>query len=451
MISLNNEEVLPDIGNFPPADSMVIDVQEEVRQGRPKRGRKRKIPNQSRADRKRLLNHNMDHINRKGELVKSKVFDEGFVCACLKNCPANVDIELRKKLFSQFYSLGTYEGRCAFLLGCVSEKSKNRTYTKGISKRQMTRQYSIFGRVVCKIMFLRTLQINQNRVNVALKKLNCDTFADGRGKLNGGWNALSAATKEGIRSHISSFPKYISHYNRSQTDSRYLHCNLNLRKIFDLYKKKHEDSVSFSSYKRIFYDDFNLRFKKPKKDTCLRCDIFKTKLKNPTLSFSEIQMIEKCHNEHIDHAVALKNQMDKDLALAKADVEVETLTFDLQKTHSLPKLTTSIVYYLRQLNLYNLGIHVGSTSQGIFNIWLEFEASKGTQEVGSCLRKFIFENIKVPVKKLILWSDSCGGQNRSIKLTLFLIHILQNHPSLESISLRFRQSGNRFNHLHYCL
>lgn len=215
--------------------------------------------------------------------------------------------------------------------------------------------------------------------------------------------------------------------------------------MFDLYKIEHKNSVCFSSYKRIFYDNFNLRFKKPTKDTCLRCDTFKTKLQNPTLSLSERQMIQKCHNDHIDHATALENQMKKDLELAQTDVEVETLTFDMQKTHSLPKLTANIVYYMRQLNLYNLGIHVGSTLKGMFNIWLEYEASKGTQEVGSCLKKYIFENIKAPVKKLFLWSDSCGGQNRSIKLVLFLIHILQNHTSLESISIRYRQSGHTFN------
>lgn len=45
---------------------------------------------------------------------------------------------------------------------------------------------------------------------------------------------------------------------------------------------------------------------------------------------------------------------------------------------------------------------------------------------------------------MILWSDSCGGQNRSIKLILMLIHILQNHQTLESISIRYLQSGHSF-------
>lgn len=112
--------------------------------------------------------------------------------------------------------------------------------------------------------------------------------------------------------------------------------------------------------------------------------------------------------------------MKADLTKAKEDISTETLTFDMEKTHSLPKLPTSVVYYKRQLNLYNLGIHSGSTGQGFFYVWLEHEAGRGTQEVESCLRRYIKEKLKPNVTHLILWSDSCGGQNRSIKMILIL-------------------------------
>lgn len=139
----------------------------------------------------------------------------------------------------------------------------------------------------------------------------------------------------------------------------------------------------------------------------------------------------------------MRSQMERDIAAAKLDEILEVLTFDLQKLLMLPNIPTSIIYYLRQLNLYNFGIHTGSTGKGKFNIWTEDEASKGTQEVGSCLKSHI-EEITRPIKKLILWSDSCGGQNRSIKLILMLMYILHNHKTLESISMRYLQSGHSF-------
>lgn len=77
-------------------------------QGRPKKGRKRKISDQSRPDRKRLANNNKRYVNTKGNIVDEKVFDESFVCGCTKTCTEAVGIEARKKFFKQFWSIGLF-------------------------------------------------------------------------------------------------------------------------------------------------------------------------------------------------------------------------------------------------------------------------------------------------------------------------------------------------------
>lgn len=100
-------------------------------------------------------------------------------------------------------------------------------------------------------------------------------------------------------------------------------------------------------------------------------------------------MLEEWHNTHLEQAESLELQMNVDLANAKTDPTLETLAYDMMKILSKPKLTTSIAYYKRQLNLYLLGIHIGSSGKTRFNLWREIEASKGTQEVGSCLKKYI--------------------------------------------------------------
>lgn len=78
--------------------------------GRPKRGRKRKISDQSRTDRKRRYNNNETHVNTKGNIVTEKKFDENFVCPCLNKCTNNVLLEYRRRIFNQFRSMGSFAG-----------------------------------------------------------------------------------------------------------------------------------------------------------------------------------------------------------------------------------------------------------------------------------------------------------------------------------------------------
>lgn len=235
------------------ADNNDLNNLENLPKGRPKRGRKRKIPNQSRADRKRLMNNNKQYVNQKGVAVEAKHFDEHFVCSCTKHCTETVSANLRRKLFNQFSSIGSHEGRCAVIVSCVIEIPKRRSYTKSVSKRSITRKYKIFGQEVCKTALLRTLQISESRVIVALKKQeNSDTYADGRGKSTGGWNALPLSTKNEVCAHIEAFPRYVSHYCRNKTDAKFLNADLNLAKMYELYKEDRKAPVSFSLYKRIF-------------------------------------------------------------------------------------------------------------------------------------------------------------------------------------------------------
>lgn len=180
----------------------------EIWQGRPKKGRKGKIPDQSRVDRKRLANNNKRHVNTKGNIVE---FDESFVRWCTKKCTETVEVELRKKRFNQFMSIGSHEVRCAITISCVTQEAKKRTKSI-VSRRSVTWKYKIFGNEICRTAFLKTLQFSESRIDLALyKQENLDTYADGRGKSSGGRNAISLARRHEVCVHIDLFPKYVSH------------------------------------------------------------------------------------------------------------------------------------------------------------------------------------------------------------------------------------------------
>jgi len=92
------------------------------------------------------------------------------------------------------------------------------------------------------------------------------------------------------------------------------------------------------------------------------------------------------------------------------------LTFDMQKTLPLPKLSVGEAFYLRQLWLHNVGVHmIKQTAElPMFHIWTENEAKRGPNEVCSAL----FASLNVAdvgtdfsnsPSKLVTWSDSCAG------------------------------------------
>lgn len=226
---------------------------------------------------------------------------------------------------------------------------------------------------------------------------------------------------------------------------------MTIQKIYDLYvsehKKRNEESippVSFQTLSQIFRKKYNLRVKSLKKDTCNKCDATSSRLKNAHISEEEKESLLSEKERHLGTAESLRNEMKEDLERAKTDDKYETLTFDMEKTLPLPRIPTNIVFYKRQLWLYNCGIHAGSNDIGYCFVWVEGEAGRGAQEVGSCLKKFIFEILKPGTQHLTLWSDCCGGQNRNIKMVLLMKAILNDHPDLKTITLKFLESGHTF-------
>lgn len=90
----------------------------------------------------------------------------------------------------------------------------------------------------------------------------------------------------------------------------------------------------------------------------------------------------------------------------------------MQKTLPLPKLSTSAAFYLRQLWLYNLGIHLvkKDDSRAYFQIWTEDEGQRGCEEVGSGLLAFVEaanlrgkQLIAVEVRTRTFTSYVCGN------------------------------------------
>lgn len=78
-------------------------------------------------------------------------------------------------------------------------------------------------------------------------------------------------------------------------------------------------------------------------------------------------------------------------------------------------------------------------------VWSEDVASRGGQEIGSCLLKYFEDHLPQEVTQIILYSDSCGGQNRNIKVALLLKYFLAKQDRELTILQKFFFSGHSYN------
>jgi len=93
---------------------------------------------------------------------------------------------------------------------------------------------------------------------------------------------------------------------------------------------------------------------------------------------------------------------------------------------------------------YNLGIHNGKTGKACMHMHYEGIALRGSQEVGSCLLKNLRE-MNTDARQLILFSDSCGGQNRNINITCLLLYIVSRSEfSFTQIDQKFMVPGHLY-------
>ena len=94
-------------------------------------------------------------------------------------------------------------------------------------------------------------------------------------------------------------------------------------------------------------------------------------------------------------------QQKLDRAEARNEELTYFITYDMEMTLSLPKLTVSKAFYLRQLWLYNTGVHlISKDKEGVFfHVWTEDQGGRGVKEVTSCLLSFITTRVSSQLVK----------------------------------------------------
>ena len=122
------------------------------------------------------------------------------------------------------------------------------------------------------------------------------------------------------------------------------------------------------------------------------------------------------------------------------DSDLDVITFDLQQALATPLLRTSVVFFKRQMWVYNLGVHDCSTDKGVICMWDESMASRGSH--GSCLLKFMKSRAS-SASHLICYPDCCGGQNRNMNIACLWLHVVSSGEySYTTVDHMFMVSGH---------
>lgn len=365
-----------------------------------------------------------EYVTVKGKKIAEKTICRGFLCSnlCRLECSLHFSEVERQRLLEEYYTL-SIDAKNAILFKSMRPLPVKRRLVSAQKVRRQTFTYYLKNskneeKQICKRAFMKIFQISGRKVQVIQEKHISGQILpkiDMRGKHNNRPNKISPEVKDYIMRHIKSFPAEASHYSRNENPNKlYLSPLLNIREMYRLYIKKCDEEsmesiyhVKECTYRNIFCTEYNLSFGVPRSDVCSRCEN---------------------ENDEVDiqnHKVSAKEAYDlmkDDRAVCKSEEGKLYCTIDIQQTMPLPKMPVGEAFYLRQIWLYNLGIHLASKDKNhaVMCTWTEDVAKKGSFEV-SCALHYLAMWLKSTsenntIKHLIVWSDSCSGQNKNFNL-----------------------------------
>lgn len=405
--------------------------------------------------------------------LRATTHEVGDDCQCSRyKCFHVVSPENRKRIINNFNGLGDYNAQNQYLGGLISvvpvKQRRNRNPQEEANFNLSSYCYRVRAYVddnlqdvtVCYKAFMSLHGIGNNRVQTIKKHLTSfgEVKPDGRGKHANRSNALSEETKAKVISFIQSLKGRKSHYSLKDTSKLYLPEELNKSKLHRMYNETNKDNtVGFTTFRDIFDSKFNISFGYPRKDTCSTCDVLK----------AEISVLEEKINGADDKKTKdtlsqdlTKKQKEKEIHLAKGakfysiktkcrkearkKEEFEAVTMDFQKNLPTPNITTSDVYYRRQLNFISFNVHVLSDSTSLFYTYDETVAKKGADDVCSMLEHFFDNVLSLNVRHLVLFCDSCAGQNKNYTVIRFLHHTVVDKDRFDSVKVVFPIRGHSY-------
>lgn len=443
-------------------DSDLTDVSDSVeatKENQPKRKKKAMPEAWKRNVLKKLRQTGKGYTSRNGKFMEPKECKPTDCSKCRYQCNSSFPENLRQDIFEEYWSLGDTKQQKMMLSSLISHAEVLRLYTKAKKNRTMSRQYWLFHQSVgkkrvCQNFFCNTFKISSSIINNCSKNRGLNGIFMGTDKRIGKMpaNITSVESTNYVKEHINLYPRVESHYCRKSSKKQYLDSDLNLSRLYQMYKdffcpEKMITPVSPYVYQKIFHSyNPRLAFYKPKKDQCTKCNVYKR-----SDNRAPLQEDYDAHKKRENDALTMKKE-DKERCLNSGGA-FRAITFDLQAILSVPFTGDCKIYYLRKLSMYNFTILDCHANTGYCYLWDECNGKKGSTEIGSILLKYL-SSLPETVTHVASFSDTCGGQNRNKYVTLAALYAVNNIPHLDTIDLKFMESGHSYlevDSIHACI
>lgn len=391
-------------------------------------------------------NTGKEYVNSAGKTVPARTWCR-LPDGCKRKCSTKITCEDQKRIFNSYWAQGNYIRRLAYVKGLIVLGPVQRFRGSNKKLRDFTAKYHLqHGAAkiqVCRKCFRLALGESESFIENVVTKIwetmDAQPDVDMRGR-QPPKNKTPEAKIDEVKKHIDSFPAYESHYSRSHTSKKYLPIGLTVTKMYELYASSVEQPVKKEIYRRTFQET-GLKFKQPHLDRCHRCDVYHAQLMYER-DESEIVRIRELQQEHHEAADISFKEKAKDKKIAKESNGKMILgTFDLQQCLPTPSLHTNVSFYKRQLWTYNLTINNSTFSNTICYMWHEAEAKRGSNEIASCLNRFLGD-LDPKVEEATFYSDSCGGQNKNKVVCAMFSIAVADHKTVQVVNHKFLEPGH---------
>ncbi|KAF0748689.1 Uncharacterized protein FWK35_00027376, partial [Aphis craccivora] len=330
---VENNNLMPIVINE--SETELVPNQEEV-EGIPienKKIRKEKLSLKNKRRKTRKIrterrNHGEEYQSEEGKIVAARKLKD--LVECRKKCKERFCDSDRQCIFNEYWSLAIFD------------ESK-----KCVENVQLKSRATISGAVLCDMRGRHSpgITISEERLSIAKK-------------------------------HILSIPTYESHYTRRDTQKRYLPSTYTLAQLYSEYKRNCDNPISRTVYEKLVHD-LNIFIKTPKTDTCNTCDQLHMKI-NFATDEEKLKLQELADQAY--------SQKAHDKLESITDPTKKTLSFDLQQCLPTPQLETNVVFYKRQLWVYNLTLHDCDDGQAYCYMWSEVHGGRGANQIASFLK-----------------------------------------------------------------